>query len=96
MCLGIPGKVIKKWKNDPLITAAVEPHSPYLCAPELLVRAADLSKMYDVPLIIHVAETRNEVETLLERYGKTPIAHLADIGVLSPLLLACRALTTSE
>jgi 5-methylthioadenosine/S-adenosylhomocysteine deaminase len=46
--------LIKKWKGDSLITVAVEPHSPYLCAPELLERAAGLSKTYNVPLIIHV------------------------------------------
>jgi len=88
--------LIKKWENDPLITAAVEPHSPYLCAPDLLERAADLSREYQVPLIIHVAETKNEVDTLLERYGKTPIAHLADIDVLSPLLLACHCVALTD
>ncbi len=36
--------LIKKWKGDPLITVAVEPHSPYLCAPELLAKADGLSK----------------------------------------------------
>jgi 5-methylthioadenosine/S-adenosylhomocysteine deaminase len=88
--------LIKKWQNDPLITVAVEPHSPYLCAPELLERAAGLSKTYDVPLIIHVAETQTEVDTIFERYGKTPIAHLADIGVLSSLLLACHCVAVTD
>ncbi len=88
--------LIKKWQNDPLITVAVEPHSPYLCAPELLERAAGLSKAYDVPLIIHVAETQTEVDTIFERYGKTPIAHLADIGVLSSLLLACHCVALTD
>ncbi len=90
--------LIKKWKGDPLVTVAVEPHSPYLCAPELLVKAGELSKKYEVPLIIHVAETQTEVNTIRQSYGKTPVAHLADIGVLSPLLLACHcvALTDKE
>ncbi len=88
--------LIKKWQNDPLITVAVEPHSPYLCAPELLERAAGLSKTYNVPLIIHVAETRTEVDTIFERYGKTPIAHLGDIGVLSSLLLACHCVAVTD
>ena len=29
--------------HDPLVTVAVEPHSPYLCAPDLLTRAADIA-----------------------------------------------------
>ncbi|MBC2714030.1 MAG: amidohydrolase [Desulfobacteraceae bacterium] len=88
--------LIKKWKNDPLITVAVEPHSPYLCAPDLLIRAGDLSNEYEVPLIIHVAETQTEVSTIFERYGKTPIAHLAEIGVLSPFLLACHCVALTD
>jgi 5-methylthioadenosine/S-adenosylhomocysteine deaminase len=88
--------LIKKWQHDPLITVAVEPHSPYLCAPELLEKAAGLSKEYGVPLIIHVAETKNEVDTICEKYGKTPIAHLADIGVLSELLLACHCVALTD
>jgi 5-methylthioadenosine/S-adenosylhomocysteine deaminase len=88
--------LIKKWKGDPLITVAVEPHSPYLCAPDLLTRASDLSNEYEVPLIIHVAETQTEVNTIFESYGKTPIAHLADIGVLSPLLLACHCVVLTD
>jgi 5-methylthioadenosine/S-adenosylhomocysteine deaminase len=88
--------LIQKWEGDPLITVAVEPHSPYLCSPDLLIKAADLSKKYDVPLIIHVAETQTEVNTIRQSYGKTPIAHLADIGVLSPLLLACHCVALSK
>lgn len=88
--------LIKKWQDDPLITVAVEPHSPYLCAPDLLTRANDLSKKYDVPLIIHVAETQTEVSTIFERYGKTPIALLAEIGVLSARLLACHCVVLTD
>lgn len=88
--------LIKKWQDDPLITVAVEPHSPYLCAPDLLTRANDLSKKYDVPLIIHVAETQTEVSTIFERYGKTPIALLAEIGVLSARLLACHCVALTD
>lgn len=88
--------LIGKWKNDPLITIAVEPHSPYLCAPDLLKRAAELSERHDIPLILHVAETRAEAETMRERYGKTAVRHLADIGALSPRLLACHCVVLTD
>ena len=29
-------RMIETWQHDPLITVAVEPHSPYLCAADLL------------------------------------------------------------
>jgi len=88
--------LIKKWAGDPLITVAVEPHSPYLCAPDLLIRAGKLAEKYTVPLIIHVAETQSEMDTMQEKYNKTPVSHLADIGVLSPLLLACHCVALTE
>ncbi len=82
-------QLIEKWRDDPLITIAVEPHSPYLCAPELLCKAAELAGKHDLPLIIHLSETQGEVETVMERYGRTPVAHLDDLGILGPNLLAC-------
>jgi 5-methylthioadenosine/S-adenosylhomocysteine deaminase len=86
----------KKWKGDPLISIAVEPHSPYLCSPALLRRAHRLATDLDLPLVIHVSETRNEVEEIQKRYGMTPVRHLANIGVLSPRLLACHGVVLSE
>jgi 5-methylthioadenosine/S-adenosylhomocysteine deaminase len=89
-------ELIAKWKDNPLITAAVEPHSPYLCASELLIRAGEISEKYDVPFIIHLSETQNEVSTIQEKFGKTPIAYLDDLGVLSPRLLGCHCVVMSE
>ena len=88
--------LIKKWQDDPLITIAVEPHSPYLCAPELLKTAHDLARRYDIPLVIHVAETEAEVKKSLEQNGKTPVAHLADLGVLFPNVLACHCVALHD
>jgi len=86
----------EKWKDDPLVSVAVEPHSPYLCAPELLIRAASISEEYDLPMVIHVSETEDEVEEIKKRYGKTPVAHMADIGVLSSRVLACHCVAINE
>jgi 5-methylthioadenosine/S-adenosylhomocysteine deaminase len=81
--------LMDRWRGDPLIRVAVEPHSPYLCAPELLERAAELARSNGAGLVIHLAETAAEVATVQERYGRTPVGHLARLGVLGPDLLAC-------
>ena len=49
-----------------------------------------------MPLIIHVAETRSEAEKIHSLYGRTPVEHLADVGVLSPRLLACHCVVLTE
>jgi 5-methylthioadenosine/S-adenosylhomocysteine deaminase len=85
-----------KWKDDPLISIAVEPHSPYLCAPTLLQQAQRLATDLDLLLVIHVSETRSEVEEIQKRYGMTPVQHLAALGVLSPRLLACHCVVLSQ
>ena len=90
--------LIEKWRDDPLITIAVEPHSPYVCSPELLQKARAIADRNGVPMVIHLAETEREVAQIREEYGRTPVAHLADIGFLSPNLIAdhCVVLTAED
>jgi 5-methylthioadenosine/S-adenosylhomocysteine deaminase len=80
--------LIQKWENDPLINIAVEPHSLFTCSPDLLIRANELALKHKVPLIIHVAETLNEIAQVKERYGKRPFEHLDSLGLLGPHLIA--------
>jgi len=88
--------LIEKWKNDSLITIAVEPHSPYLCSRDLLKRASFLAKKNNIPLVIHVSETEYEVQTSKEKHGLTPVGFLADLDVLSPNLLACHCVMLTD
>ena len=83
--------MMETWKNHPLITVAVEPHSTYTCAPDLLTRAAELARAQQSPLVIHVAETLNEVKLLGEQHGKSPVQFLADLGILGPHVVACHS-----
>lgn len=87
--------LMDRFRDDPLVTVAVEPHSPYLCSPDLLRRAHVLARAHGAPLVIHVSETPGEVARSREKYGRTPVGHLARIGVLSPGLLACHCTVLS-
>jgi len=80
--------LIKKWKNDPLVSIAVEPHSLFTCSPDLLSASNDLSLRYQVPLIVHLAETINELDEVRKKYGKGPVEHLQSLGLLGPHLIA--------
>ena len=88
--------LIDAYRGDPRITIAVEPHSPYLCAPELLTRAFDLAGRNGLPLVIHLSETVGEVETIRNRYGRTPVGHLDALGLLAPNVLACHCVALNE
>jgi len=90
--------LIEKWRDDPLITIAVEPHSAYVCSPELLQKLRAIADQNGVPMVIHLAETEREVNDIRKRYGRTPVGHLAEIGFLSSNLIAdhCVALTSED
>ncbi|MFZ7128200.1 MAG: amidohydrolase [Desulfobacterales bacterium] len=89
-------KLIDKWRGHPLITIAVEPHSPYLCAPDLLRQAAGLARDNAIPLVIHVSETQGEVERTRGQFGCTPVEHLEQLGILAPNLLACHCVALTD
>ena len=93
---GCTERLIDEFRGDPLITVAVEPHSPYLCRPELLARAFRLAERRGLPLVIHLAETAGEVETIGARYGRTPVGHLAALGLLAANVLACHCVALTE
>lgn len=74
-------ELILEWMDDPLIKVAVEPHAPFTCSPDLLRRCRELANRYEVPLMIHLSETRDEVNRVKDTYGLTPIRHLANLGI---------------
>ncbi len=88
--------LIQKWQGDPLVSIAVEPHSLYICSPDLLTTANELALNHNVPLVIHVAETLNEVAEVKEKYGKTPVEHLHALGLLGPHLIADHCVHLNE
>jgi 5-methylthioadenosine/S-adenosylhomocysteine deaminase len=77
---------LEKWKGHPRITAAIAPHAPYTCSRETLLAARALADEYGAPLLTHVSETRDEQKEILEKYGKSPVAWLDEIGFLGPRL----------
>ncbi|MFQ3589583.1 MAG: amidohydrolase [Chloracidobacterium sp.] len=82
-------RFIQKYRSGhPLITPAVAPHAPYTCAPETLAACRKLADQYGVPLVIHLAEADTETQTILERYGKRPVAHVEQVGVFGPRTIA--------
>ncbi len=89
---------IREWKDrvPGRILTWFGPHAPYSCTPETLQSMQDLAEKYDVGIHTHLAETEDEVNDFLARYGKTPTAYLNDLGLLSPRLLAAHAIHLTD
>src|SRR6184192_2890060 len=77
-------KFLKKWQGDPLIYAAVAPHSIYTCSQKTLQDATALARKYHAPILIHVAEMKKEWEDSQKQHGMSPVQYLDKIGVLGP------------
>ncbi|MBW1998043.1 MAG: amidohydrolase [Deltaproteobacteria bacterium] len=88
--------LIGKWEGDPLVSIAVEPHSLFTCSPELLTRAKETALEHDVPLILHLAETRSELEEIKKKYGRSPVEHLQALDLPGPHLIAAHCVHLRE
>ena len=89
-------KFLKRWQGDPLIHAAVAPHSIYTCSAKTLQDSAALARKYHAPILIHVAEMKKELDDSLKQNGLTPVQYLEKLGVLGPDVLAAHCIFVDE
>ena len=89
-------KFLKRWLGDPLIHAAVAPHSIYTCSQKTLQDSAALARKYHAPILIHVAEMKKELDDSMKQNGLTPVQYLDKLGVLGPDVLAAHCIFVNE
>jgi 5-methylthioadenosine/S-adenosylhomocysteine deaminase len=87
---------IEKWHNDSLVNIIIEPHSLYTCSKPLLDDVKKLSEDYDVPIGLHLLENAAEKKQLEEKFGKSAVSFLKDIGYLDDKLIAFHCVHFSE
>jgi len=72
------------------------PHAPYTCSGEYLRRVKKEAERLNVGLHIHVAETLDEIKTIQEQYGKTPVQWLDELGLLEGHVVAAHCVHLTE
>jgi 5-methylthioadenosine/S-adenosylhomocysteine deaminase len=87
---------ISAFKDDPLITPAVAPHAMYTLDGPTLKAARDLAKRRNVPTLIHLAETRDEIQAAQERFRSSPVAYLDSLGFLGPGVLGAHGVWVND
>lgn len=70
------------------IRLAVAPHAPYTVSEERLKEGKRFADAHDLPLMIHLSETRDEMQQITERYGCTPVQWLDRLGLLDDRTIA--------
>ncbi len=89
-------KFLKKWQGDPLIHAAVAPHSIYTCSQKTLQDSAALARKYHAPILIHVAEMKKEWDDSEKQNGMSPVQYLDKIGALGPDVVAAHCIFVDD
>ena len=89
---------IKNWDNQAngRINVRIAPHAPYSCSDDFLKELTNLSIRYDKGINIHVSESEKEIEDSFERYGKSPVQRLNDLGLLDASTLAVHCVYLSN
>ncbi|MGI6020667.1 MAG: amidohydrolase [Lachnospiraceae bacterium] len=74
----------------------ISPHAIYTCGPDVLRFCAEKSEELDLPIHIHMAETAQEFKDSMEKYGCTPIEHIAECGILDRKVLMAHCVRLTE
>ncbi|TKJ42845.1 S-adenosylhomocysteine deaminase [candidate division TA06 bacterium B3_TA06] len=84
-----PGKVfdhirrqVEKYRDDKLVRVHIAAHSTYATSEDQLGKCVELSEELNLPIKIHCAESRKEVQESIEKHGRSQVAYLNDLGLL--------------
>jgi 5-methylthioadenosine/S-adenosylhomocysteine deaminase len=86
---------IEQFADDELIVPAVAPHSMYTLDASTLKAVRALADRRHVPVLIHLAETADEVKTSRKQHGASPARYLASLGFWGPRTIAAHAVWSS-
>jgi len=92
-------RFVKRWQSHaPMITPAFFCHSPYTCSPATLVKVKKAAREAGILYMLHLLESKDEIDIILSRYGKKPVQHLLDLDVLDDQTVAvhCNWLTDED
>jgi 5-methylthioadenosine/S-adenosylhomocysteine deaminase len=86
--LGEAEQFVARWRGHSRIVPALGPHAPYTVGPELYRRLHALAERLDILVVTHLAETQGEDRDIRRLYGRSPIRHLANLGLVDARLVA--------
>jgi len=81
-------KLHDQLRHSSLCTTAFAPHAPYTVSDEPLKKIRTFADELDVPIQMHVHETRHEVEDSQRQEGRRPLQRLQELGLLNPSFMA--------
>lgn len=88
----------RNWNNNAngRIKVWLGPHAPYTCSPEYFQKVIELAQELNTGIHIHLSESKKEVADNFEKYGKSPIKHVSDLGLFKLPTIAAHCVHVSE
>ena len=83
-------------KQESLLSFCIAPHAPYTVSDKTFERVAVLQGELELPLHIHVHETRDEIEQSVARHGVRPLRRLQALDLVDGSLIAVHAVHLTE
>ena len=83
-------------RDEPLASFCLAPHAPYTVSDASLRKISTLAAELDVPVHIHLHETKGEIERSLAEHGVRPLERLARLGLVGPGLVAVHAVHLAD
>jgi 5-methylthioadenosine/S-adenosylhomocysteine deaminase len=81
-------RFVREFAGDDLIVPALAPHAMYTLDAATLKAVRAMADRLSAPVLIHLAETRHEVDVAAEQHRQTPTAYLDSLGFFGPRTLA--------
>ena len=90
-------RLLNDWPFDRLISKlALAPTVPLHCSDPFIIGCRDLAEEFDSSIHMHLAESKTQAVSAIERYGKTLTAHIDELGLLSPRFTAAHFVWPDE
>ena len=89
-------RFLNHWKGNALIVPAIAPHAPYTVSADHLKAVRALSDRTGAPIVIHISETKREVDDSLKDKGASPIDYLNRIGFLNERVIAAHVVWPTD
>ncbi|MEA4846438.1 MAG: amidohydrolase [Clostridiaceae bacterium] len=78
------------------IKVMLGPHSIYTCSEAYLRKVAVKSREQGISVQIHLSETKGEVRNCIEKFGRSPVKYLEDLGLLNDKTVAAHCVAVDD
>lgn len=74
-------------RENPLLSFCLAPHAPYTVSDRSFAKVLTLAEQCDMPIHLHIHETRQEIDNSIAQFGIRPLERLRRLGVLGPAFI---------